>query len=144
MRSVGLKVTTVAQQLRNRFDHAVEADGLTRGKWRIIAAAASTPGTTQRSIAAVLEITEVTAGQLIDRLCADGYLERREHPKDRRAYCVHLTPAAEPLLARLEAVARSLECEVFAGFDEDELLQLDTLLDRLARNLAACRGRSDA
>jgi MarR family transcriptional regulator for hemolysin len=91
----------------------------------------------------MLEITEVTAGQLIDRLCVDGYLERREHPKDRRAYSVHLTQAAEPLLVRLDEIAKMLEEGIFAGLGEQDLRQLDALLEVIARNLAACRERGD-
>jgi len=142
-RAIALKLTVIARQLRQRFDQTVEHDGLTRAKWRVIVAVARSSGTTQRAIAAMLEITEVTAGHLIDRLCADGYLERREHPKDRRAYCIHLTPAAQPLLGRLEQVAKINENEAFAGFAEEDLLRLDELLDGISRNLAACRSRHE-
>lgn len=138
-RAIALKLTVIARQLRQRFDHHVEGDGLTRGKWSVIVAVARSPGATQRTIAAMLEITEVTAGQLIDRLCADGYIERREHPKDRRAYCVHLTPAAQPLLGRLNEVAKIHEDQTFAGIDDADLSRLDAMLDTVARNLATSR-----
>jgi MarR family transcriptional regulator for hemolysin len=138
-RAIALKLTVIARQLRQRFDHHVEGDGLTRGKWSVIVAVARSPGATQRTIAAMLEITEVTAGQLIDRLCADGYIERREHPKDRRAYCVHLTPAAQPLLGRLNEVAKIHEDQTFAGIDDADLTRLDALLETVARNLATSR-----
>jgi MarR family transcriptional regulator, transcriptional regulator for hemolysin len=139
MRAVGIKLSVIARQLANRFDHAVERDGLSRAKWGVIVAVARMPGATQRSIASMLEITEVTAGQLIDRLSADGYIERREHPKDRRAYCVHLTDKAQPLLVRLGEIAKSHEVETFAGLNDEDLTRLDALLDVIARNLAACR-----
>jgi len=142
-RSIALKLTVIARQLGQRFDHLVERDGLSRGKWSVIVAVARTPGVTQRTIASMLEISEVTAGQLIDRLCADGYLERREHPKDRRAYCIYLTAAARPFLDRLGEVARIHEDETFAGLNEADLAQLDTLLSLVARNLAARRNRDE-
>jgi len=142
-RSIALKLTVIARQLGQRFDNLVERDGLSRGKWSVIVAVARTPGVTQRTIATMLEISEVTAGQLIDRLCADGYLERREHPKDRRAYCIYLTSAARPFLDRLGEVARVHEDETFAGLNEAELAQLDVLLSTVARNLAVGRGRDE-
>src|SRR5687768_3438368 len=135
-RAIAIKLTVIARQLRQKFDQVVESDGLTRGKWGVIVAVARNPGTTQRMVATVLEITEVTAGQLIDRLCADGYLERRRHPKDRRAHCVYLTPKAQPLLVRLNEVAKVHEDETFAGLTEEELALLDGILDKLAGNLA--------
>lgn len=143
-RAIAQKLTVIARQLWQRFGQAVEGDGLSRAKWSIVVAVARNAGATQRTIAALLEITEATAGQLIDRLCADGYLERREHPKDRRAYCIHLTAAAKPLLERLEEVAQLHERETFAGLNENDLAQLDALLDILARNLAASRSRHEA
>jgi MarR family transcriptional regulator for hemolysin len=121
--------------MRLKFDQAVQDSGVTRAKWMLIAAVARNPGATQRSIASMLEVREVTAGRLIDRLCADGYLERRENPSDRRAYCVYLTPAAQPLLDKLGEMAIEHEEEVFANFTEEELKTLDELLDKLSRNL---------
>jgi MarR family transcriptional regulator, transcriptional regulator for hemolysin len=142
-RAIAIKLTVIARQLRQKFDQVVESDGLTRGKWGVIVAVARNPGTTQRMVASVLEVTEVTAGQLIDRLCADGYLERRRHPKDRRAHCVYLTPKAQPLLGRLNEVAKVHEDETFAGLTEEELALLDVILDKLAGNLALSRCRPE-
>ena len=121
--------------MRLKFDQAVQDSGVTRAKWTLIAAVARSPGATQRSIASMLEVREVTAGRLIDRLCADGYLERRENPSDRRAYCVYLTPAAQPLLDKLGEMAIEHEEQVFANFTEEELTTFDELLDKLSRNL---------
>ena len=129
----------MARQLRLSFDQTVEQLGLTRAKWSLIAAVARNPGVTQRSIAEALEVREITAGRMIDRLCEEGYLKRRESPKDRRAYCVYLTPAAQPLLDKLDEVAKTREAEIFAGFEVEDLEKLDALLDMIARNLSAVR-----
>ena len=139
-RSIALKLTVVARQLRLTFDKSVERGGLTRAQWTLIAAVARNPGVTQRMIAEALEVREITAGRLIDRLCDEGYLKRRENPSDRRAYCVYLTPAAQPLLDKLDEIAKSREAEIFAGFEADDLEKLDALLDNIARNLSASRG----
>ena len=125
--------------MRLSFDQRVERGGLTRAKWTLIAAVARNPGVTQRTIAEALEVREITAGRLIDRLCDEGYLKRRENPNDRRAYCVYLTPAAQPLLDKLDEIAKSREAEIFAGFEADDLEKLDKLLDAIASNLSATR-----
>jgi MarR family transcriptional regulator for hemolysin len=129
-------LTVIARQLRLRFDQSIESSGITRAKWTLIAVVARNPGSTQRTIAAALEVTEVTAGRLIDRLCADGYLERRENPQDRRGYSVHLTSAAQPMLDKLGKIAKVHEDEVFAGLNDDDLIKLNGLLDKVARNIA--------
>lgn len=143
-RSVALKLSIVARQLRVSFDQSAESCGLTRAQWTVIAVVARNPGATQRTVAEALEIAEITAGRLVDRLCDDGYLRREQNPSDRRAYCVHLTPAAEPLLAKLDDLARVHEARIFAGFESEALEKLDSLLERIAQNLSKLRTRSEA
>jgi MarR family transcriptional regulator, transcriptional regulator for hemolysin len=138
-RSVALKLTVVARQLRVSFDQAVERSGLTRAKWSLIATVARNPGATQRMIAEALEVREITAGRLVDRLCDEGYLKRRENPKDRRAYCVYLTPAAQPLLDKLDELAKIHEAKIFDGLTADDLEKLDAYLDAIADNVSNVR-----
>jgi MarR family transcriptional regulator for hemolysin len=112
---------------------------MTRAQWTLIAVVARYPGATQRTIAEALEVREITAGRLVDRLCEEGYLRRDANPSDRRAYCVYLTPAAQPLLARLDELAKIHEARIFAGFESEALEKLDALLDRIAQNLSDLR-----
>ena len=143
-RSIGIMLTVIARQLRQKFDQNIEVHGVTRARWSLVAAVARNPGATQRSIAAMLDVTEVTAGRLIDRLCGDGYLERRENPSDRRGYCVYLTAAAQPLLNKMDETARVQEQVTFANLDEKDLAKLDALLNVIARNLGVTMGLQDA
>ena len=143
-RSIGLKLTVIARQLRLNFDQSVKLKGLTRAKWTLIAAVARNPGCTQRTIAQALEVSEITVGRLIDRLCEEGYLRRTENPSDRRAYRLYLAAGAQPVLDRLDEVARSHEAEIFAGFDNEDLEKLDELLEAIARNLSAARNQRAA
>jgi MarR family transcriptional regulator for hemolysin len=136
-----LKLFVLARHMRLGFDHGVKDIGMTRAKWTLIVAVARQPGETQRTIAAALEMSEVVAGRLIDRLCADGYIERRENPSDRRGYRVYLTPAAKPVLDKLGEVAKLQEEEFFAGLTEKNVTQLNELLDHISRNVAEARKR---
>lgn len=133
-RNVGLRLTVLARMMRNRFDRLVSDLNVTRSQWALIAVVSKHPGATQRMIAEMLEMSEASAGRLIDRLCADGLLERREHHEDRRARAVYLMPAAEPLLATLAGLARTGEEHFFKGFSQEELEQLQKYLDRLYEN----------
>lgn len=143
-RSVAVKLAVVARQLRVTFDQSAEQSGLTRAQWVLIAVVGGNPGTTQRTIAEALEVKEITAGRLIDRLCNEGYLRRDEHPSDRRAYCVHLTEAAQPVLNELDKLAKLHEAAIFNGFQPDGLTRLEALLDIMAHNLAAIRSPREA
>jgi MarR family transcriptional regulator for hemolysin len=137
-------LTVIARQLRVTFDQSVERSGLTRAKWTLIAAVARNPGATQRLIAEALEVREITAGRLVDRLCDEGYLRREENPNDRRAYCVYLTPTAQPVLDTLDELAKFHEAAIFAGFSADDVDKLETLLDTIASNLSDFRSQRAA
>ena len=140
-RTVALKLSVVARQLRVTFDQAAEQSGLTRAQWHLIAAVARNPGATQRTIAEALEVREITAGRLVDRLCEDGYLRREESPSDRRAYSVYLTPTAQPVLDKLDELAKVHEAAIFAGFAPGDLEKLDTLLGAICHNLSDLRSQ---
>jgi MarR family transcriptional regulator for hemolysin len=137
-------LSIVARQLRVTFDQSAEASGLTRAQWHLIAVVARNPGVTQRTIAEALEVREITAGRLVDRLCDEGYLRRDANPSDRRAYCVYLTPAAQPLLNKLDDLAKVHETWIFAGFEPEDLEKLDALLDKMCRNLSEFRAHRAA
>lgn len=122
--------------LRHDFDRSVSDVGVTRSQWALIAVVSRMPGTTQRKIAEMLEMSEASAGRLIDRLCADGYLKRTEADNDRRARAVHLTEKSMPMLERLGEYARQNEKRVFRNFSENDLGEFARLLEKLRQNLA--------
>ncbi|SFG27107.1 transcriptional regulator, MarR family [Novosphingobium sp. CF614] len=137
-RHVGLRMTVIARLLRNNFDRKVAVLNVTRSQWAMIATVARHPGSTQRTIAEYLEMSEASAGRLIDRLCADGLLERRDRRDDRRARAVYPTEQARPLLVRLGAIANESEQRMFNGFSDEEIEQMRGFMDRIYDNV--CRG----
>lgn len=138
-RGLSIKLGVIARQMRNQFDHSAAEMGVTKSQWMLIAVVGSNPGTTQRTIAEALEISEAAAGRLIDRLCADGLLERQPRDDDRRAYSIYLTPAARPMLSRLGDFAEFNEKEAFRGLSEAQLEQLHSLLEIVYRNVGGHR-----
>lgn len=122
--------------MRNNFDRVLAEKNITRSQWGLIAVVARRPGATQRTIAEVLEMSEASAGRLIDRLCADGLLERRERDDDRRARAVYITAAAEPLLAQAAEIGREISLLIFRGLDHEDLENLSRLLGLVYDNLA--------
>jgi MarR family transcriptional regulator for hemolysin len=135
-RKVGVRLSILARLMRNNFDRLTSSLNITRSQWQMIAVVARNPGATQRTIAEVLEMSEASAGRLIDRLCADGLLTRRERDDDRRARAIYLTEAAEPLLAKLAEIGDTSEKMLFKGFSEQELDQLEDFVDRMYANLS--------
>lgn len=134
-RKVALRISVIARLLRNNFDRKVAVLNVTRSQWTMIVTVGRHPGLTQRSIAEKLEMSEASAGRLIDRLCADGLLERRQRRDDRRARAVSLTDAADPLLDKLGKIATETERRMFQGFAEEEIEQMRDFVERIYENL---------
>jgi MarR family transcriptional regulator for hemolysin len=139
-RDISLKLHIVARQMRTRFDQSVADLGVTRSQWTLIAVVANAPGATQRQIAQTLDMAEAPAGRLIDKLCSEGLLERKPRADDRRAYSVWLTDKARPIIERLTEIASENEAMAFAGFSDDQLVELAELLAVIARNVSGTNG----
>jgi len=134
-RSVSVKLFVLSRQLRASFDQRASSLGVTRSQWSVLVAVGRIPGSTQRTIANKLEMSEASTGRLIDRLCADGLLERRRKNDDRRAHIIFLTDAGRKIAKGLEEVARASEADAFANIPEDELKQCEAILDKVGENL---------
>lgn len=90
----------------------------------------------QTDIASQLEVSNVTAGRIIDRLEEHGWVERRPHPDDRRTRCLYLMPAVTPVLERLSDLGADEEHIALEGLSDSEQMMLDDLLTRIIENMA--------
>jgi MarR family transcriptional regulator for hemolysin len=133
---IAIRISVLARLLRSDFDRRLSDTNITRSQWSLIAVVAGRPGSSQRVIAEVLEMSEASAGRLIDRLCADGLLERRARDDDRRARAVYVTDAARPMLAQAAEVGKASAERIFQGLDEQQLEQLGQSLGIIYDNLA--------
>jgi len=75
----------------------------------------------------------------LNGLEADGLVERRRSPEDRRKHTVFITKAGLRRLAEIERAAAQLE-ERLLGLEPDELSALRTLLAKAMANMANARG----
>ena len=138
-REIALRIGVIARQMRKAFDQRVGETGTTHSQWTLLAVVSRRPGATQRTIAETLDMSEASAGRLIDKLCRDGLLERRAKDDDRRAHCLYITKNATPLLVQMGELGVQTENEAFAGLSGNELEQLKMLLDRIYTNFGSGR-----
>jgi DNA-binding MarR family transcriptional regulator len=143
-RRLGYILNDLSHLLRREFDRRVQQKklGLTRAQWLILRQVSLQEGCLQRELAEGLRFAPATVGRHVERLAAAGWLDRRNDPRDARAYRLHLHPKAERTLARLKRLATQLRDEYFADIP---LKRREALLDDLLvikRNLLACRARA--
>ncbi len=133
-------VADTARFMRRRFDARARSLGVSRAQWTVLFALSRNEGVNQAGLAEMLEVETITVGRMVDRLEEAGLVERRADPADRRAWRLHLTPRAHPVLDDLRRVAETVMDEAVEGIDTADQQHLIALLTRLRANLSS---RSD-
>ena len=140
MTAIASLLSDSARFLRRRFDSRARSLGVSRAQWTVLFALSRNEGINQAGLAETLEVETITVGRMVDRLEEAGLVERRADPADRRAWRLHLTPKAHPILDQLRSVADGVMDEALAGVAMAEQALLADLLTRIRTNLA---GRCD-
>lgn len=114
------------------FQRQMTGSGVQPRTYAVLTALATRDGQSQRQLSARLSIHRNVMVNIIDTLEADGLVERKPHPDDRRAFAITLTERARRLLPNLDRAARALEDAVTAELSAREREILRTLLQRIA------------
>ena len=113
-----------------RVAEALGSIGLTPASFGVLNVLGARNGAIQQEIGSLMGIDPSTMVALIDDLEGAGLVERRPHPKDRRARAVALTAKGRRRLERGRALAGQVEDEVLGGLPADERRELIRLLRR--------------
>src|SRR6516164_11213549 len=111
-RGFAFLLNDVARMLRTYADHKAGQFGITRAQWTVLARLDRFEGLKQSELAEMLDLQPISLTRLLDRLAENGLIERRDDPNDRRANRLYLTPAARPLLERLEGLGKAMMATV--------------------------------
>ena len=129
----------VAQLVRRQADKRARMHGMTRAQWAVLARLEREPGTTQSRLAVLTDVEPITIGRLVDRLVANGLIERHPDPHDRRVWRLSLTPKSAGILKQIAAFRRELHDEMAHGLDPQSLSSLVKSLQRMRANLTKRR-----
>jgi len=116
--------------VRQRVAAVLEGSGLHLGHVAILGMLAE-QGSTQAALCAATGIEKSSMVLFVDALEQGGWVERRRHPRDRRAYLVVLTSAGRERLAKLGPRLAAAEDEALAVLSAAELDLLADMLGRL-------------
>lgn len=123
--------TRLRNQLRNGFE-------TTLPRFDLMAQLERHPeGLKMRDLSRLLMVTGGNITGLTDRLVDEGLIERRDDPRDRRAFSVCLTPKGKAQFQEMAAQHEQWVISLFGDFEEKEMNQLSDLLGKLKRHLAA-------
>ena len=127
----------VARQMRTVTDQKAREHGSTRAQCIILARLERQPGMSQNELAAIAEVAPITVARLIDRLEAQGLVERCTDPADRRIWRLRLTPAAAPVLRDLKRYRAEVRALMTKGVNPAVLKAMVVGLRRMKENLSS-------
>jgi DNA-binding MarR family transcriptional regulator len=139
--SFGFLLTDVTRMIRAELDRrtADAGFGLTPGEGRTLSHAFRAGGVRQNVLAERMGVEAMTLSGSLDRLEARGLIERRPDLDDRRAKTVHLTPAGEAMLERIQPIAAALRADASSTIPAEQWHNFVDVLKTVRANLAAMR-----
>jgi len=121
METILPEIGETAHALRKAFGRRVASIGVTGAQWKVLFKLTLKPDLRQTDLADLLDIEPITLTRIIDRLQEAGLVERTPDPTDRRAWRLHVTEKAQPVVEQLRAIANDMTAEVFAGIDPQDI-----------------------
>lgn len=134
---LGFLLDDVAYHYARRFKKHARGLSLTLHQCKALAVLANCEGINQRFLSESSNIDFKTLVRILDRLEADGWVERNPDPHDRRAHLLTTTESAKPVVQHIWHAVSKSNAEALKDFAIRDLPVLTALLARVHTNLAA-------
>ena len=129
-----MRLARVYHKIDRRSAEAFRQAGLSTAQFDVLAQVGASEGCTQQELADRLLVTKGNVTQLLDRMEAHGWIERRP-AKQGRGNLLYLTPAGQELRAAVLPAQERRIADLLAPLDPGEQRQLAALLRKLDRSL---------
>ena len=134
-RYLGFLISDAARLQRTVFDRRVRRLGFTRSQWLVLRRLGRQPGASQSELADMMEVEKATAGRIIDKLEAYGWLERRADKTDRRINRIYMTKRGQSVHDTIGPIAEAMVEDELSGLTKAERKQLTDLMINVKRRL---------
>src|SRR4030088_2671244 len=121
--------------VRAYADRQAARYGITRAQWAVLAKMERNEGLKQSELAEQMEMQPITLTRLIDRLCDNGWIERRGADNPRRVTRLYLRRAARPLLCKLSGLRSELTATALEGINPSDAHRLLDQLEAIKENV---------
>jgi DNA-binding MarR family transcriptional regulator len=142
LRNCGFLLKEVSRRYTLHFEQRASAFGLTLSQCKALVRLEKNQGVSQARLAELAEVDAMTMVRILDRMEADGVLERRPDPADRRARCLYLTPKAKPLLDRIWQLSDEIRAEIFGGITKADRDVFMSVLEHIFANISQIESQS--
>jgi MarR family transcriptional regulator, transcriptional regulator for hemolysin len=125
----------VQRLMRAYADRETARYGITRAQWAVLAKVERFEGMKQTELAEQLEMQPITLTRLIDKLCDNGWIERRGDETDRRVNRLYLKKAARPLLGKLAGLRSEITATALEGIHPADAHRMLAQLEAIRENV---------
>jgi DNA-binding MarR family transcriptional regulator len=134
---IGYLLNRPALMIREKAEEILKPLGLIPPHFGVMATLEGEGPQTQRALGALLRVDPTTMVWLIDHLEKAGLVRRGEHPKDRRAHLVELSPAGKATYRKASFWLNALDEEFLSPLTKAERDDLRRLLTKLFQSVPA-------
>jgi DNA-binding MarR family transcriptional regulator len=132
--------TYLAAQLAKTFSKALNkraaALGFSQGQFPILLELWNEDGLTQRQLLDRVDVEQATLANTLARMERDGLIERKPHPRDRRAQIIELTERGRDLELRAISASKATDDAMLGGLLKFER---QLLLEYMGRAIEAAK-----
>jgi DNA-binding MarR family transcriptional regulator len=131
--NTGFLISRIGLAASRAFAERIAAVGVTPRGWGALNVLDKEGAITQQSLGTCIGMDPSSMVATIDELEAEGLVERRRNPQDRRAHALYVTDKGRRTLAEGRKVARRAQEELLAPLTGEERRQLHELLLKVAQ-----------
>jgi DNA-binding MarR family transcriptional regulator len=121
--------------VRAYADRQAARFGITRAQWAVLAKVERFEGMKQSELAEQMEMQPITLTRLIDRLCDNGWIERRSDDSDRRVNRLYLRKAGRALLGKMNDLKSEITATALEGIGPSDAQRLLNQLEAIKENV---------
>lgn len=136
-RQLGFLLKDVSRRYTRRFEERAQSLSLTLPQCKALIYLQDSEGVSQKRLAELSELDPMTLVRILDRMEADGWVQRRFDPSDRRAHTLWLTAKVKPVVDHVWQLIQETRAEMLQGLSAEERALLVTLLERVHANLTS-------
>ena len=132
---LSMKFRRTDMMLRRSIERRVKSTGVYSSQHRILMHLNVHPNSTQAELAELLEVSPAAIAVSMKKLEKGGYIERRQDASDNRVLQVIITHKGRQVIEQSISIFKKMEADMFDGFSDLEMQQLEGLFERMYRNL---------
>lgn len=142
IRKVWLEMKAILRAARQIIAEELEPHGLSSAEGDLLfLLLTGSNELSQEELAEQLDVGKAAVSRAIDSLEGKGYVVRRRHHQDRRAYSICLTERAFAIGPNITDIYDQLYKKVREGIPDEKFLGVEELLAKVAANLETRRLR---